>query len=123
MASAAVRYARTIRPFPVKRLADVTYYVMADGNAIWHRVTNLMIDQPGTPEVWYQQLQLLLGELLSLRDRIDELMPQLTAMQDSADRDYEVAVSAMEMILRGLQVIGEPPDLDGGVEAAEPLAA
>ena len=120
MASAALQYGRMIRPFPVKRLADATYYVMADANAIWRRVTSLMIDQPGTPETWWHETQMLLGELLSLRERIDELVPQITVMQDDADHQFDVAVRAMEAMLRGLQAQGEPPD---GEREEAPAAA
>jgi hypothetical protein len=122
MASAAVQYGRMIRPFPVRRLSDLTYHVMADGNAIWQRVTRMMIENTSDPTTWARDLQSLIGELYSLQDRCGELIPQLMAMQDGADRDYEVAVRAMESILRGLQVAGEPPGPGDDVEAAEAVS-
>lgn len=122
MASAAVQYGTMIRPFPMRRLSDLTYHVMADGNSIWQRVTRMLIENTSDPTTWARDLQSLIGELYSLQDRCGELIPQLMAMQDSADRDYAVAVKAMETILRGLQATGEPPDVDAEQEAPAAVA-
>lgn len=121
MASAAVAYGRTIRPFPTKRLADITYHVVAEANSISHAVNRMLIDPPGTPETFCQGLQEVTRMLISLEERCVEVRPLIDEMYDDSDRAFEVGVRAMEMVLRGLQVTGEPPD--GGEEATTPLAA
>jgi hypothetical protein len=116
MASAAVAYGRTIRPFPTQRLGDAVFYVEADAHAITQHIHRLLVHPPGTPESWCQELQKLQGLIGSLEERCQELRPVISEMYDDADRAFDVAVRAMTAMLRGLQVAGEPPDVgsDGG---------
>lgn len=108
MASAAVAYARTIRPFPTKRLSDVTYHVVAEANSVGDAVNRMLIDPPGTPESWCQGLQEVTRLLIGLEERCQEVRPLIDEMYEDADRSYKVAVDAMLAILRGLQATGEP---------------
>lgn len=121
--SAAVSYGRLLRPFPVRRLHEITYYVRARAGSIQQRVNDLQIDQPTDPDRWVFELQGMLGDLYTLSEQIGELVPKLIEMQDDADRAYSVAVDAMLACLRGLQLSGEPPGPVDGVEAAEAAAA
>jgi len=104
------QYERLIRPFPIRRLTDVTHPVRNHAGVIGGMIFDLQLDPPRLPEVWWGELQRIIGELLTLRDEIDELIPKLMEMQDDADRQFEVALDALVAMMRGLRE-GDDDDL------------
>jgi hypothetical protein len=120
MASAAVQYGRTIKPFPTKRLDELLYHVVADAMSVEGELRAILRDPPTLPEDWCQALQRVQGLLWSLEERIQDARPQLDDMHSDAERAYSVAVDAMLAMLRGLQATGEPdpPEAVSATEAA-----
>jgi hypothetical protein len=96
-----MRYARMIKPFPTRRLAEALYHVEADVGLIHRLATNAQIQPPTTPDVWYETLEHILECLWSLELRIKEAVPMIVALQDTADVDYERSISAITAIMRG----------------------
>lgn len=97
-----LRYARLLRPFPTKRLAEKLYYVQADAHAIERKLIEVLVNPPQTPERWRAELQALDDLLDSLTERCTEVRPVLARMVEQSDGDFERAVTAMLGILRGL---------------------
>lgn len=114
--SVAVQYGRLLRPFPVKRLADGLYHVQADASAIMATLDALQREPPGSPEEWVEALDGLDVLLASLSGRCGDARPLLDQMAQSAHADFQRAVDAMVMVLRGLQ-------LSEGLEAPAELRA
>lgn len=107
MASAELRHARLLRPFPTRRLSETLFHVYADAHAIEQAVTALLVDPPTTPERWVFEVGHIQILLTSLSERCLAALPALGVMIDSADGDFQRAVSAMEAVLRGLQAAPE----------------
>lgn len=101
--STEVRYARLLRPFPTKRLADALYRVEADGTALHHELFAVLTDPPTVVEQWCQRLQTLTGLLMSIEEESREARDVIRGMYDDADRTFSVALRAMESMLRGLR--------------------
>lgn len=97
-----MRYARMVKPFSTRRLAEIVYHVEADASTIHRLVTNAQIQPPTTPDVWFETLEHILDCLWSLDLRIKEAMPMIIALQDTADVDYERSIAAITAIMRGL---------------------
>lgn len=105
--SQAVAYSRLLKPFPVKRLADVLYRVDQDGAALHSELFKVLADPPGVPEAFCQVLQRLQGLLMELEDEAREARAVLEEMYLDADRAFEVSVRAMECVLVGMRERGE----------------
>lgn len=100
--SKEVQYARLMRPFPYKRLADALYHVSASAHLLDKELFKILTDPPTTPEAWCQALQRVDGLLMSLMDDAGEAREPIRGMYDAADSDFEVAVKAIQAIGRGL---------------------
>lgn len=107
MASPEVRHARLLRPFPTRRLSETLYHVLADAHAVDKAVQGILVDPPMTPEAWVFELEHMRDLLGSLSARCGDAIPSLGLMVDSADADFQRAVSAMEAAMRGMQAF--PP--------------
>jgi hypothetical protein len=105
--SQAVGYARLLRPFPTKRLADVLYRVDQDGAQLHNEMLKVLADPPGVPEAWCQVLQRLQGLLWEMEDEAREARAVLDEMYLDADRAFDVSVRAMECVLAGMRERGE----------------
>jgi hypothetical protein len=101
--STEVRFARLLRPFPTKRLADALYRIEADGTALHHELFAVLTDPPTAPETWCQRLQALTGLLMSIEEESRAARDVIRGMYDDADRAFDVAVRAVEAIMRGLR--------------------
>jgi hypothetical protein len=115
-ASPEVLYASLLRPFPTRALANVLRPVQAEAYALDHRLTELLIGPPGTPEAWAYELDELQTRLHALTARCEWASGRITGLMVSADRDFETAVSAARVMLAGLSVSGEGASL-GSFEA------
>jgi hypothetical protein len=115
-ASPEVLYASLLRPFPTRSLANVLRPVQAEAYALDHRLTEVLISPPGTPEDWVRELAEMQTRLWNLADHCTMASDRLTGLQASADRDFETAVSAARAMLAGLSVSGEGASL-GSFEA------
>lgn len=100
-ASPLVGYARLLRPFPAKRLADTLHQVQASGHVIDKRLMRLMLDPPATPELWRFELDMLAGDLHVLAEQCAEARTRVEVMAVDADRAFASAVDAMTLALRG----------------------
>ena len=101
--STEVRFARLLRPFPVKRLADTLYHVQAESNGIDSRLIKLLTDTPVRPETWKFELDQIAGDLWSLAQRCQEAQAAVEAMIDEADHQFETAVDALTAAMRGMR--------------------
>lgn len=100
-ASKLVGYARLLRPFPAKRLADTLHQVLATSGGLNQRLIRLQIDPPATPELWRFELDMIAGDLWSLADYCQEAQTRVEVMAVDADRAFASAVDAMAAMLRG----------------------
>lgn len=112
-----VEHSRLIRPFPVKRLADVLHQATSYAADIQSRVTVMQFDAPRDPEMWQATLQEIGAALESLADACDEAVPLVEALIRQAPQDYRRAVDGLVATIRGLQAIEAQKGSD------EPLAA
>ena len=97
-----LRYARMVKPFPTRRLAEIIYYVEADAGLIHKLTLNAQVEPPTQPQLWRETLDHILDVLSSLSERIKEAEPKLVALYDQADNDYERSITAIVAIMRGL---------------------
>lgn len=98
-----VRYARLVRPFPVRRLPDVLYHVLADSHAIEQAVQRLLVTPPASPEDWDREMQGIANSLWSLAGRCDDAGPQIEELAEQGEHSYETAVNAVAAMFRGMQ--------------------
>lgn len=98
-----VQYARLLKPYPTKRLADGLYQLLATAHTLEHVLIEILIDPPATPEPWCQALQRLSGEAAVLEDCCRDAQAVIGELYDRADEQYEVAVAAMMSALKGMR--------------------
>jgi hypothetical protein len=79
-ASPEVLYASLLRPFPTRALANVLRPVQAEAYALDHRLTELLIGPPGTPEAWAYELDELQTRLHALTARCEWASGRIRAM-------------------------------------------
>jgi hypothetical protein len=115
-ASPEVLYASLLRPFPTRALSNALRPVQAEAYALDHRLTEMLISPPGTPEVWLFELGDLQTRLWGLADHCTVASDRITGLLVSADRDFQTAISAARVMLAGLSVSGEGASL-GSFEA------
>lgn len=108
-ASTELRYARLLKPFPTKRLADALYHVNAESAGISQELQRLLQNPPTTPEPWSDALWRLETALHLLIERCDEVLPVIVRMAEDAEPDFRRAVRAMEAILIGLREAPQEP--------------
>jgi hypothetical protein len=110
-ASPEVLYASLLQPFPTRALAYALRPVQAEAYALDHRLTEVLIRPPGTPEEWTYELDALQTRLQALANHCYWADGRLLELIASADRDFETAVSAARAMLAGLSVSGEGASL------------
>jgi hypothetical protein len=110
-ASPEVLYASLLQPFPTRALAYALRPVQAEAYALDHRLTELLIRPPGTPEEWTYELDALQTRLQALANHCYWADGRLLELIASADRDFQTAVSAARAMLAGLSVSGEGASL------------
>jgi hypothetical protein len=115
-ASPEVLYASLLRPFPTRALANALRPVQAEAYALDHRLTEVLIRPPGTPEDWEFELTVIEDGLWNLYELCDATAQRVVAFRNSADRDFQTAISAARAMLAGLAVSGEGASL-GAFEA------
>jgi hypothetical protein len=103
-----VQHSRLIRPFPLKRLAEVLYHAQAEAQSINHTLLRLQSDPPRLVDDWVDELERLNVSLASLEARCADARPALGVMVDQADGDFRRAVNGLVAMIRGLQA-QEPP--------------
>jgi hypothetical protein len=96
--SEAERYVRMLRPFPVRRLAEVLYPVQGEAAALGAILQNLQIDWPQSVGSWTEALYYLLDCLDGLAERAIEARPAIERMLDQADVDAERAAVALRAL-------------------------
>jgi hypothetical protein len=115
-ASPEVLYASLLRPFPTRSLANALRPVQAEAYALDHRLTEVLISPPGTPEAWAYELAEIQTRLWGLSDHCETARERIAGLGATADRDFQTAVSAARVMLAGLSVSGEGASL-GSFEA------
>jgi hypothetical protein len=101
-ASDSVRYARLVKPFPVGKLDDVLYHVLATAGSIGAAATRLQIAPPRTLDGWRQELDKMLDDLWLLRQYAHDAELPMEELQYEGERSYETAIQAVQAMLRGL---------------------
>jgi hypothetical protein len=97
-----LRYARMVKPFPTRRLAEILYYVEADAGLIHRLTVNAQVEPPTQPDLWRETLDHILEVLASLTERIEQATPLLNTLWDQADADYERSITALTAIMRAI---------------------
>jgi hypothetical protein len=110
-ASPEVLYASLLRPFPTRALAKALRPVEANAVSLERLLTTVLISPPGTPEDWRFELDQILARLWQLREACEAANGTVIELSRSADRDFDVAVRAMRLMLSGLAVSGEGASL------------
>jgi hypothetical protein len=97
-----LRFARLVKPFPIKRLPTVLHQVLAGAHVIDAKITRLLIDGVWSPEEWHAELDQIGVELYALAQACQQADAALDELHDQGDRDFEQAISAVAGMLRGL---------------------
>jgi hypothetical protein len=108
-----LQMARLVKPFPVRRLADGLHQVLGSGNWIHNRLMGVLLDPPATKEGWCQELQAIKGMLMTLEHECREAGVLVDGLFDSADRDYQIGITAVTAMLRGYGFGAEIPVTEG----------
>lgn len=98
----AALYLGMLRPFPVKRLHDLLYHVVADVAAIERVLGALLLEPPSRIEQWTWALDQIETALWSIEQRACDVRPEVDAMHDTADAEAARAQLAMRWIMSGL---------------------
>jgi hypothetical protein len=106
-ANELMRYARLVRPFPLRAMSDALYHVNACGSVLNHLHNNALLAQPTTADLWFETLEHMLDVLDDMAERIDEAKTKLIDIQDRADVDEARGISAVQAIMHGLVQMGE----------------
>lgn len=110
-----LRYARMLRPFPIKALADLLYHVDAAAVSLAQHLNRLLIDPPREADLWVQALDQIDEQLWSLAEYADAARARLPGFVDRADAEGERAASALRAIMRDLSLHDVGPHLEPGV--------
>lgn len=111
-----VRYARAVRPFPLRRLTARLAALHRRCGYIAEATAELVAAEKDGPSAWRYWLGELMDCMDSLVEEASAVREELSKSYDSAPKDYERAVDAMLAIFRGLE--GEWHDAAEGVEAS-----
>lgn len=114
MASAAVEYARAVRPFAVKRVLGSVAALHKRCGYLAEVTAHLVESEAQGPQQWRYWLGELQDCLSDLIEEAHDVKAECVRSYDSAPRDYERAVDAMLVIMRGLQ---ESPEAAADVAA------
>jgi hypothetical protein len=98
----AAMYLGMLRPFPVRRLHDLLYHVVADVAHIERVLGGLLLEPPSRIEQWTWALDQIDTALWSLEQRAQAVRPEVDAMHDTADAEAARAQLAMRWIMSGL---------------------
>jgi hypothetical protein len=107
--SIEVRCAALLRPFSTRRLSQILGPVQAHAVSLERALQQLLIQPPATPEDWRFELDQIETGLWGIAEHCRLAAPRVHDLMRDADRDYELAVRAMRMMLSGLR--------EGGAEA------
>ena len=98
-----VRYARAVRPFPLRKLTASLAALHRRCGYIAEVTAELVAAEGEGPVRWRYWLGELMDCIDSLVEEAQAVREELSRSYDSAPADYERAVDAMLVILRGLQ--------------------
>lgn len=115
--SELVALSRMLRPFPVKKLRDVLYHVLATAHVLEQELHALEADPPLRAELWCFELNHFDEQLWSLTEYAIDAQAGLRRIYDTADADERRAIKAMTAILRGW---GEEPPPEEPAPFREP---
>lgn len=104
----AVQYARLLRPFSVKRMAEALWYVEARAGGISNRKMELLVDPPVDAPTWSHELGRLKVELEVLAEQCEEAWHLLSDLERTAEADYARAIDAMTKVLHGINATTPP---------------
>lgn len=105
--TAAIAHSRLLRPHSTRRLSNALYHVNATANSLRQHELALMIDPPVLPDEWAAGLDELQTELYLLVQYSRDAWRKLEWLQRSAPKDYERALEALVLILRGEAALAE----------------
>jgi hypothetical protein len=93
------RYAKLVRPFPIRKLSDTLYFVGADAGVLAAMLTNAQIEPPQLADDWAELLWHMIDVLTSLGERAAAAIPVLEEMIDRADVEGERGQAAIRAVL------------------------